>query len=236
MQYSRNLVAAIRFVAVILVSSSLLAGCSDPKNYEVTKLTEEQRKELGKKLSADEGKKLAAWMMRNILAGKQPAVGTTVAMALVQQDEWDSKRQEDETRAAALRIKVAADRKEKQEELAKVITTVLAAKKNNAGEYGRQWVGLEVAFENKSDKDIQGIKGVLELADIFGDKILDINWSFDEGAAAKQMTVDRSSGIEINKFKTAHMKLWGTDFEKIKSTFVVSMIIFKDGTKIAVPE
>ncbi len=43
----------------MLLASVLLSGCSDPKSYEVTKLTEEPRKELGQKLTSDEGQKLA---------------------------------------------------------------------------------------------------------------------------------------------------------------------------------
>ncbi|HRF12466.1 MAG: hypothetical protein ABTS16_08135 [Candidatus Accumulibacter phosphatis] len=45
--------------SVMLLASVLLSGCSDPKSYEVTKLTEEPRKELGQKLTSDEGQKLA---------------------------------------------------------------------------------------------------------------------------------------------------------------------------------
>ena len=226
----------MRFASILIASSVLLAACSDPKGYEVTKLTEEQRKELGQKLTADEGQKLAGWMMRNVMAGKEPPVGTTVAMALKQQDEWVAKQKEEEAKAEALRQKVEAERKAKQEEFAKLLSVVLVSKKNSMGEYSQRWVRLELAYENKSDKDIQGVKGLLTLNDLFGDKILNVRWSYDAGVAAKQTTVERKSGIDINQFKDSHMKLWNTDFDKLKSSFEVSTIIFKDGTRMDAPE
>lgn len=221
---------------IFLSALLILAGCSDPKNYEVTKLTDAQRKELGQKLTADEGQKLTAWMMRNALTGQEPPIGTTVAMALKQQDEWIAKRKEEEAKAEELRKRVEAERKAKQEEFSKLLSVALLSKKNNTKEFGQQWVGLELAFDNRSDKDIQGIKGVLRLTDIFGDKILNINWSYDRGVSAKQSAVERGSGVDINQFKDSDMKLWNTDFDKIKSTFDVSTIIFKDGTRIDAPE
>lgn len=230
------LVAVKGYASVLLVGSILLAGCSNPKDYEVMKLTEEQRKELGKKLTSDEGQKLAGWMMRNALGRKEPAIGTTVGQALKEQDEWIAKQKEKEAAATELRKKIETERKAKQEEFGKLLSVVLVSKKNSAGEYGQKWVGLELAYDNKSDKDIQGVKGVLKITDIFGDKILNVRWSYDGGIQAKKTTVEKRSGVNVNQFKDSDMKLWNTDFDKLKSTFEISTIIFKDGTKIDAPE
>ena len=219
-----------------LCSSTILVGCSDPKNYEVSKLTDEQKKEIGKKLTAEEGQKLAGWMIRNAMVGKEPTAGTTIGQALKEQDEWAAKQKEEEIKAEALKKKVEAERKAKQEEFAKILSVALVSKKNSMGEYNQRWVGLELAYDNKSDKDIQGVKGVLRLTDIFGDKILNIRWSYDNGVPAKQNAVERRSGVDINQFKDDDMKLWNTDFEKLKSSFDVQTIIFKDGTKMDAPE
>ncbi len=170
------------------------------------------------------------------MAGKDPTVGTTVAKALKEQDEWLAKQKEEEAKAAELKKKVEAERKVKQEEFAKLLSVVLVSKKNILGEYSQRWVGLELVYENKSDKDIQGVKGVLRLTDMFGDKILNVSSSYDGGIAAKQSTVERKSGIDINEFIDSNMKLWNTDSDRLKSTFEVSTIIFKDGTRIDAPE
>ena len=201
------LVVTKGIASILLMGSILLSGCTDPKSYEATKLTEEQRKELGQKLTADEGQKLAGWMMRNVMAGKEPPVGTTVAQALKEQDEWVAKQKEEEAKMEELRKKVEAEHKAKQEAFAKLLSVALISKKNSIGEYSQRWVGLGLAYENMGDKDIQGVKGILKLTDIFGDTILNVNWSYDGGITAKQSTVERDSGIDINQFKDSNMKL-----------------------------
>lgn len=223
-------VASVFFVALIVLS-----GCSDPKNYEITKLTDEQKKELGQKLTSDEGQKLAGWMMRNALAGKDLPAGMTVAQALKDQDEWIAKQKQEEAAAAELKKKVDAERKAKQEEFAKLLTTTLISKKDEMGEYGKRFVNLDMAYENKSDRGIQGVKGVLRITDIFGDKIMNITWSYDKGIQAKKRVLETGSGIDINQFMSEHMKLWNTDFDKLKSSFEVETIIFEDGTRMDAP-
>jgi len=225
-----------RGVFLSLAVFIFLVGCSDPKSYEATKLTEDQRKELGQKLTADEGKKLAGWMMRHALGRNEPPVGTTVAQALKEQDEWLAKQKEEAAKADELRKKVEAERKAKQEEFAKLLSAVLITKRNKEGEYSRRFIALEIAYENKSDKDILGVKGILKITDIFGDKILNIRWSYDGGVLAKQTAIEKKAGVDVNQFKDSDMKLWNTEFDKLKSTFEISTIIFKDGTTVSAPE
>lgn len=134
------LVVTKGIASILLMGSILLSGCTDPKSYEATKLTEEQRKELGQKLTADEGQKLAGWMMRNVMAGKEPPVGTTVAQALKEQDEWVAKQKEEEAKMEELRKKVEAEHKAKQEAFAKLLSVALISKKNSIGEYSQRWV------------------------------------------------------------------------------------------------
>jgi hypothetical protein len=233
---STELVGVRYFAIFLILTAILLAGCTDPKNYELSKLTESQRKVLGQKLTADEGQKLASWMMRNVMTGKDAPIGITVAQALKQQDEWLAKQKEEEAKASELRKKVDAERKAKQEQFAKLLSVALVTKKNNVGAYGQMWVLLELAYENKSDKDILGVKGVLELNDIFGDRIRNVNWTYDGGIASRKSIIERKSGVKINQFMDPDMKLWNTEFDKLKSNFEVKTIIFKDGTKIDAPD
>lgn len=222
--------------SIIFIGYFLLVGCSDPKSYVVTKLTGDQSEKLAKALTPDEQKKLRGWMFRNAMGGGALPAGTTVSIALREQDEWLELRAAEEAEAAALKQKVEAERKLRREEFAKILSAVLIGKKNSTGEYGKKWVNLEIAYENKSDKDIRGVKGVLKITDIFDDKIMNITWPFDNGVPAKQTVVERGNGVDINQFMDDHIKLWSTDFDKLKSTFEVSTIIFNDGTQINAPE
>jgi hypothetical protein len=90
--------------------------------------------------------------------------------------------------------------------------------------------------KNKTDKDIQGVKGVLHVNDLFGDKIVNVRWSYDRGVPANKRAVETGSGLELNRFIDSHMKLWTTDFDKIKSNFEVQTIIFKGSSSRMGPE
>ena len=226
----------IPVASFFVVGALLLQGCSDPKNFEVTKLTESQRREVGQKLTSEEGQKLAGWMVRNAMSGKEPPVGFTVGQALNEQNEWVAKQKEEKTKAEELKKKVEAEQKAKQEEFAKLITVVAVAKRNISGDYGARSVTFDVAFENKGEKDIAGIKTTMRIADFFGDKIMDVGWSFDEGVATGKTFVEKGSGLKINQFMDKDMKVWNSDFDKLKISFDVRKIIFKDGTSIDSPE
>jgi len=214
----------------------VLSACSDPRSYDATKLTDEQRKELGQKLTADEGQQLAGWMMRQAFQREPQPLGKTVAQAIKEQDEWLAKQKEEELRVAELKKKIEAERRAKQEEFARMLSVVLVGKKKSVGEYDRRFISLELDYENKTDKDIKGVKGVLKITDIFGDKIINLRWPYDRGAPAKQTTVERGVGLKVNQFMDDHMKLWNADMDKLKATFEVQTIIFSDGTKIDSPE
>src|SRR5581483_7697263 len=112
------------FIRLSIAISCLLvvAACSDPRDYDATKLTEDQKKELGQKLTADEGQKLMGWMMRQAFTGQQPTIGVTVRNAIKDQEQWAAKvkaeeeraalkRKEEEARAVELRKKVEAERR-----------------------------------------------------------------------------------------------------------------------------
>lgn len=222
-------------IAAALLCAALLGGCSDPKNYKATSLTEKQRDELLKKLTNEERSDFAAWMLRHAMSGKTPAPETTVAQALAEQDAWRTQQKAEEAKEEALKQKVEAERAAKRAEFAKLITIAVTGKKNSENEYGQQYVSFSLAYENKSEKDIRGVKGVIRVANLFGDKIFNGSWTFDNGLPGKQSTVE-SGSYEINRFIDTHQKLWETDFEKMKVTFDVQTILFKDGTQINAPE
>lgn len=221
---------------VLVVIALIMIGCSNPKSYEIAKLTDDQKKELGKALTAEEGQKLAGWMMRHAMAGGEIPPGTTVDQALVDQDKWIAEQKAKEAEEAALAARLEKERAEKQAEFAKLVSVVVISKRNVDGEFGRKAVVFEIGYENKGAKDIEGIKGVLHVNDIFGDSITNINWSYDDGITAGSSEVERGSGVDINQFIDRDMKLWNTDFGKMKTNFEVSTIVFKDGTAIKAPE
>lgn len=162
--------------------------------------------------------------------------GTTVGQALAEQDKWQAEQKAKEAEQAALAERLEKERKEKQAEFAKLVSVAVLDKRNVDGEYGQDAAVFDVGYENKGTKDIEGIKGVLHVADIFGDSIININWSYDDGIPAGESRVERGSGVDINRFIDRDMRLWNTDFNKMKTQFEVSTIVFKDGTALEAPE
>jgi len=205
---------------------------------ELAKITEEQRTSLDKKLNGEETRLLMGYMMREgmgqAFGGKGAPDGITVRQAINAQREFLEKQKQEEAKAEELKKKVEAERKAKQEEFAKLLSAVLVRKKNVDGDYGQMFVTVEMAFENKTDKDMQGVKGVLKLADIFGDTISNVHFSYDQGVPAGKTSTYHGQ-IEINKFSDRDMKLWNTDSDKLKTAFEISTIIYKDGTKQEAP-
>lgn len=226
----------IKQVAALTVMAGLLLGCSDPHKFEIAKLTEEQKQVVGKKLTAEEGQKLTGYIMRTSFANKELPAGITVGQAIKDQELWLESQKVDAAKAEELKKTFEAECKAKQEAFVKMLSVALVAKRNKLGEYDQRMVLLDLAYENKSDKDIAGVKGMLHLNDMFGDKIMNIRWSFDEGVGAKQTAVERGNGIKINQFMDDHMKLWSADSAKIKANYEVQTIVFKDGTRLDTPE
>ncbi|WP_332855889.1 hypothetical protein [Duganella sp. S19_KUP01_CR8] len=221
------------FVAA-LVACTLL-GCSNPHNYEVAKLTDEQKQEIGKKLTADEGAKLMGYVARSLLAGQEPPAGVTVGQAIKDQEAWQAKEEAEAAKAEALNKKALAERKAQQEALEKMLAVKLMGKHNSTGEFQQRVVFMDLTFTNKGDKDIAGFKGILHFTDMFGDSIIDIVWSNEHGVDARQGISEKGAGMTINQFLPDHMRMWNAEADKIKLNFEVQAIVFKDGTRLDVP-
>jgi hypothetical protein len=227
---------AFRLLAINLFAMFVfLTGCSDPKNYEVAKLTNQRRAVMHQILTADQLKKLDDWINRNAITRKGVPPGVTVKQALLDQDDWLGKQKIKETSAHELRENLQAERSARQEMFAKVLSVSLVSKKNKVQEDDRKFVSLEIAYANKADKDIRAVNGVLKLTDIYGNTVIDIDRSIDRGIPARQTVVDHDAGVFINPLMEPQVNLWNTDFDKLKFTFEVSDITFKDGKSINGP-
>jgi len=224
---------------IFVMTTLLLMGCQNVRDAEVSKLTDDQKASLEKKLNGEETRLLMGYMMRQGMSqafgGKGLPEGITVRQAIREQREFLEKEKVEEAKAEELKKKIEAERKAKQEEFAQLLSAVVVSKKSGEGEYSRKYVGIEMAFENKTDKDIQGVKGRLKIADIFGDLIRNTSFSYDGGIAARKTAIYKGS-LDINRFDDKDLKLYNTDFEKMKTSFEIITIIYKDGTKVETPE
>jgi hypothetical protein len=223
--------------ALILVALCVtVAECSSPLNIQVAGMTDQKRIKIRDALTAEQLKRFDDWSQRNPMASKGVPRGVTVKQALLEEDAWLAKRSAEAARAKELKKRVQAERAAKQEELARIVSVTLLSKKNEVHVDEQHYVALEIAYDNKTDKAIRSVVGVLRLSDIYGDAIMDISRSYGGGISAKQTAVDHGAVVSINKSLDPQEKLWETDFPKIRTTFEVNTIVFQDGTTMQVPQ
>ncbi len=226
---------------VLVVSTFLLMGCRDVRDTELSKLTDEQRASLDKKLNGEEERLLMGYLMRQAMSqafgGKRTLGGITVRRAISEQRDFLEKEKQEQAKAKAeeLKKRVDAERIAKQEEFAQLLSVAVVDTGNHYDEFSQKYVEMEMAFENKTDQDIKGVKGTVKITGILGDPIKNISFSFDRGIAAKKRAI-YIHFIAINEFMDKDLQLWNTGFDKLKTRIEIAAIIYKDGTKIEIPE
>ncbi len=90
--------------------------------------------------------------------------------------------------------------------------------------------GFIFKLTNNTDKDIEGIQGVVKFNDIFDNEIKSTKITYDEGLVVRESKLYKGT-LSYNEFSDDDVKLKQTDLEKLKYTFEVDAIIYTDGTK-----
>jgi hypothetical protein len=224
---------SFRDVSIILsFAFTLLVGCSNALDYQAANLTDDQRKRVQQILTADQSTILDGWIARNAAPGMKPPAGVTVEQAIKDQEDWLARQKLEKAKAEELEARTDAAHAAEQAEFAKTLSVTLLAKRNKVETDERPDVALEISYDNKSDKVIQGLKGVFILADTYGNPIMDISWSYDGAIAAGKTVIQHEAVIRIDKSVEAQEALWETDFGQLKSVFEINSIVFKDGTSM----
>ncbi len=239
----------MRKFALVFVAAALVA-CSGPKDTVVPKEIDKMDtiKPSLDKLTTEERELFAGYAIRHTLGAKMGALfgvkdapagipdGMTIGKAIDEQRKFKADKDLEAAKAEENKKKIEAERAAKQAEFAKLVAVTVLGKKNNIGEYEQRFVSFDVVFENHTDKDVLGVKGLLKVNDIFGDKVTYIRCSFDKGISAKGGSTEKSTGVKVNQFDDDDMKLWNADTDKLKYSFEILKIVFKDGTTVDAPE
>ncbi len=227
----------LRGVSISLFAAFvLLVGCSNPLNIAVAKLTAEQRVRVQQMLSVDELKELEDWTARNTADGKQLPPDVTVEQALKDQYDWQTKRKMEEANAVERQKKMQEEHLARQQELARMLAITLVSKTDEVLKEDRKIVALDILYDNKTDKDIQGVTGVIRLTDVYGNKVIDISWSYDGVIASKHTNFEHDFTVAVNKSMESQVNFWNTGFDILKSNFDIDAINFKDGTSVNASE
>jgi len=232
---------------IALFCMAALAGCS-PKSTAIP--TDSSKWDTlapdVKRLNEEDRRLFAAYMARQGIAsalsqGKVTVpVGMTIGKAIDDQKKFeaDQKKAEAEAelvRAKAIAARAAAEKAMSDAAVLSIVQTKLIPENIYASRYSDQFA-LVIAVQNKSAKNISGIKGMVEFSDIFGAQIKSVQLSLSENIPAGKLETFSSYALDLNQFDDADNKLKNTDPAKIKAVFHPQMIVFSDGTDMKAPD
>jgi hypothetical protein len=163
----------------------------------------------------------------------------TVGRAIDEQRAFVREQEAKEAAAKALAEKERREREAKLAALNQAVTVALVDKDFRAADYTegtyQDAITMVFAFQNKTDRNIAGVKGRAIFADIFGDTISAVRMSYDHTIPAGK-TVRWSAQTDYNQFMDKDVKLRATSLDRLKFRFEPLTIIFADGTRLDVAD
>ena len=220
------------FMISVLAASVLLGGCTNALHYKVASLTQNQRDYAAKHLTVDQMGKLDAWIRRTAAGGKSIAPDVTVGMAIDDQADWIANELIGKARADEQQRTARAAHAAEQRALAGVLGISLSAKNNLVQPDGRHVVSVALAYDNRADKDIRAVTGILRLADVYGNPVIDLDWNYQGIIAAKHGAAQRDVPLAIDDANPSRTRLWATDFARLTAAFEIRTITFGDGSAL----
>ena len=232
-------------IAALLIAVALICGCSNPTDAVIPSDMAAWDKDLApelKKLPDADREKVAAYLMRakmgEAFGGKGVPPGTTVGQALEAQKKWEADQAAKRAEEEALKKKLEQERAAATEQLNKAVTVTLLAKRELPKNYdiGRysEYQEFRIGVQNNSDKPVVGVSGEIKFIDVFDKEVGSVNFRISENIEPGK-SVTWTGGRDYNQFLDAHRAVWNLEEGKYTTKFVPEMVVFKDGTKLTVP-
>lgn len=133
-------------------------------------------------------------------------------------------------------LKAEMEEKSEEETIQESDVTVLVTDKSVTPEDIDNWifsdyVNFTFSVTNNTEKDIQGIQGVLTVNDLFGEEIKSFGCDFTgQTIKPNETIINDSLSYECNSFVSEDNKLFNTDYKDLKFVYEVTQIVFTDGT------
>lgn len=238
---------------VLLASMVLLAACTKPTDIvfgpEPLKQMAEQGEQF-KKLPEEDRQALVAYIeykraMDSVgepMKDTKSITGRTAGEVLAVARPWVAEvhleqiaRKKKVAEAEALKAKVLAERKLVMDKLGEAVTVAVTGKKILPENFQARRIydelQLTFAVDNKSDKAIRQLKGILHVFDATGTEVGVLRIDFSELIKAKTL-VKTSTGYvwEVRRFKQGNIeKIADAQFEGMTTRFDVEVIAYADG-------
>lgn len=231
-------------ISIILV----LIGCSKVTDTLIPSDMNAWDKELApaiKKLSEEDRKLFAAYVVRAKLSGvfskekQEIPIGMTIGEAILEEKKWIAEQEKQAAEAAALKMKIEADRAEVTKAINEVAIVSFLNKSEldsnfHVGRYS-DYQQFKVGIKNKSEKEIVGVSGEMEFIDVFGKLVGSVTFKISEKIKPNG-TYIWIGGRDYNRFNDSHRAIWNLGEGKFTTRFVPSAVVFSDGTKLVAPE
>lgn len=230
---------------LLIAAIALLSACTDPKSVVISTADSDKEKmqEVMKKLSEEERRLVAGYVMRSTMAGAfggktENPLGVTVGDAIKQQNAWLEEQKIKEAEAAALKEKLKAEREAAQKQMRDVVTVTLV-KKSTQTERGYSGMAMDehlsivVGYKNNGAKPIAGVKGQLVVYDIFDKEVTAFNISNDQDIEpGKTVTWEGGRSLKYGRKSSEDQQFANMEEGKYTAKWQPGVIVFKDGTKL----
>ena len=191
----------------------------------------------------EDKKKIAAYLMRakmgEVFGGKGIPPGTTIGTALEEQGKWEAEQEAKKAAEEALKKKLEQERADAIKKLSSAVTVTLLAKKElpknyELGQYS-EYQQFRIGVQNNTDKQIVGVSGEIKFIDVFDKEVGAVNFRISENIDPTK-SATWVGGRDYNQFIEAHRAVWNLEQGKYTTKFIPEMVVFKDGSKLVVPE
>src|SRR5207237_665397 len=93
---------------------------------------------------------------------------------------------------------------------------------------------IRLALQNKSDRDLRGIKGTVRFKDMFGTEINSIGLSYDDGIPAGKAATYAGT-MKYNQFMDEDTRRASKSLDELKVEWIPDTYLFEDGTVLSMP-
>jgi hypothetical protein len=231
---------------ILIATVAVLAACGDIKDQKFTESAFEKFRESPQTTETDRTL-AAAYMARHAFA--QVTKGDTTpdffdeSVTIGEAIEAERKRVAADSARKDTERRAADDaRRRREAELARargmVSVTVTGREKRprNSQAYRFNDVAvLSVALVNNGTQPVTGVKGRLVVRDVFDDEIIRLEYKHDDAIAPGARVVTERF-YEINPYIDREVRLYQTDFDKLRITWEPQTLLLADGTRLDVAE
>lgn len=234
---------------VIVALALFVAACSNPKDTVLpTQLDKmESIKPAMEKLTTAERELLIGYTMRHTVGAamngflgiKETPIpdGMTIGKAISEQQDFAAKALAKSEEEKAIKEKLKAEQAKAEATMRNAVSVVLVSKKiaterGYSGIVMDENIVVEIGYQNKTDKDIAGVKGTLNIIDLFGDELCGFHVSNDTTIkAGATITWTGGRSIRYGRNKSKDQKCAEVEEGKYKTEWKPDAVVFFEGGK-----